>query len=188
MLPYLKKYPSLDAHIVEHDFRLGFPLHFEGPPLSYVVPNHKSALQHPAILRQKVKKELELGRIKGPFSADPLPNCRSSLTGLVPKKSENPDPMSTDNWRFIHDLTSYPKGESVNPWVPEEFSSVKYASLDSVIDKLTTLGPGALMAKVDCKSAFWTIPMYVESFNLLGFSLDKFIQFNTFILPGYHIQ
>ncbi len=97
MLPYLKKYPSLDAHIIEHGFRLGFPLHFEGPPLSYVAPNHKSALQHPVILRQKVNKQLELGRIRGPFSAVPLPQFRSTPIGLVPKKSENPDPMSTDN-------------------------------------------------------------------------------------------
>ncbi len=80
--------------------------------------------------------------------------------------------MSTDNWRFSLDLSSYPKDESLNSWVPEEFSSVKYASFDSVIDKLT-LGPGALIAKVDCKSAFRTIPMSVGTFNLLAFSLDK---------------
>ncbi len=119
MLPYLQQYPINDAKCIETDFREGFSLHFEGQSSSYKAKNHKSAHQHPEILRQKVQKEINLCRIIGPYKTPPLPNFRCSAVGLVPKKSNNPEPESTDNWRFIHDLSSAPDANSVNSGVPE---------------------------------------------------------------------
>ncbi len=172
MLPYLKLYPSEDAHIIEEGFRHGFILYFEGPLSTYIVKNHRSAREHIDILLAKVNKDIALGRIVGPFDEPPLPFLRCSAVGLVPKKSDNPDPMSPDNWRFIHDLSTFPRDDSVNSWIPEEYSTVKYATLDSVIDQLSGLGKSALMAKSDLKSAFSTLPMAVSCFNLLGFTIN----------------
>jgi hypothetical protein len=98
MLPYLQQYPSPDATIIEQGFREGFSLHFEGPPSSYTVKNHRSAQEHKDVLMKKVQKEIELGRIIGPFSEPPLPNLRCSAVGLVPKISNNPDTNSPHNW------------------------------------------------------------------------------------------
>ena len=120
MLPFLKKYPHPDSTTLIQGFTSGFRLQFQGPPASYVSPNHLSATQHRAVMKEKIQKELKLGRMIGPFNSPPLPNFRCSAIGLVPKKSDNPDPESTDNWRFIHDLSTYPKIGSVNEWVPDE--------------------------------------------------------------------
>ena len=137
MLPYLNRYPSLHASELIQGFTNGFSLKFQGPPATYVARNHLSAYQHPQVMKAKIQKELDLGRMLGPYNSPPLPNFRCSPIGLVPKKSTNPDPNSTDNWRFIHDLSTFPKQGSVNDWVPDECGSVTYATFDSLIDKLS---------------------------------------------------
>lgn len=48
--------------------------------------NLHSAYEHPLILRQKIQKELELGRIAGPFNTKPFANLVASPLGLVDKK------------------------------------------------------------------------------------------------------
>jgi hypothetical protein len=114
MLPFLKTYLNPDAEIIEVGFSEGFQLHFHGPPATYTVKNHKSAYEYADILQAKVDTEIKLSRILGPFKQAPLPNLRCSAVGLVPMKSNNPDPNSSDNWSFIHDLSTFPKDNSVN--------------------------------------------------------------------------
>ena len=148
MLPYLNEYPHPDSQELIGGFSRGFSLHFEGPPESYISKNHLSAEQHPEVMRKKIQKELDLGRMLGPYDRPPFKNLRCSAIGLVPKKSDNPDPESTDNWRFIHDLSTYPHGNSVNSWVSDEHAAVQYASFDMLIDALSKLGPGAKIARL----------------------------------------
>ena len=107
---YLDRYDHPDAESIRLGFLEGFSLQSAAPPLSYVAKNHMSALEHPDILKEKVQKEITLGRIVGPFKEPPLPFLRCSPVGLVPKKPDDPsDPLEKPKFRFIHDLSTFPK-------------------------------------------------------------------------------
>jgi hypothetical protein len=67
--------------------------------------NLKSVLNNPAIAWEKVKNEVNAGRIAGPFSYRTISNLRVSPIGLVPKK--------TGGIRLITNLSS-PINGSVN--------------------------------------------------------------------------
>ena len=84
-----------------------------------------SALSFPDIVDADLK-ELALGYILGPYSALPdFPKFRVSPLGVVPKKSPG-------KYSVIQHL-SYPEGNSVNDFIPHEFSSVQYATIQDVI-------------------------------------------------------
>ncbi len=102
MLPFLHEYPSPDASIIEAGFQNSFSLH-------RTVNNHRSAHGRAYIVKDIVRKHISLGRIVGIFKEKPVSNLRFSAVVLVPKKSNNPDPNSTDNWHFIHDLSTFPQ-------------------------------------------------------------------------------
>ena len=65
-----------------------------------------------SVVHAKLKEELKMNRIAGPFEEPPLDNFRISPLGCVPKKEQN-------SFRIIHDL-SYPKGNSLNAFIPQE--------------------------------------------------------------------
>ena len=141
-------------------FRFGFRIHFVGERFSSESPNLKSALDQPVVTHAKLRKECDAGRIVGPFTAPPFPNFRCSPLGIVPKK----DPSE---FRLIHHL-SYPKGSSVNDFIPAYCSTVKYASVGDAVKLLKRLGKGCFMAKTDVKSAFRIIPIHPADYSLLG--------------------
>ena len=82
-------------------FRFGFRINFIGEITSFEALDLKSALQNPDTLFSKLSKELDAGRIAGPFDTAPFPVFRTSPVGIVPKKVPN-------EFRLIHHL-SYPK-------------------------------------------------------------------------------
>lgn len=117
---YLLDYtPHLRQYLIE-GFSGGFRLHFHGERNSRCSPNLASALEQPEVMTTKLTKEWSAGRIAGPFSAPPFVNFVTSPLGVVPKK--NPG-----NFRIIHHL-SYPEGKSVNDFIPDDKSTVHYAS------------------------------------------------------------
>ena len=84
--------------------------------------NLLSATQNPTAVNDKLSKELNLGRIAGPFVTQPLPSLHISPLGLIPEKTPG-------EFRLIHDL-SFSFGNSINSHIPKEGSSVHYASID----------------------------------------------------------
>ncbi|KAM4652054.1 uncharacterized protein O3C94_014389, partial [Discoglossus pictus] len=103
----------------------------------------------------------------GPFDNVPFDNLRISPLGLVPKKEP-------DIFRLIHHL-SYPRGLSVNDGIEKELASVSYASVKQAVRLVRKAGSGALLAKVNIKSAFRLLPVHPVSQRLLGCSiLGKF--------------
>ena len=97
-------HPNVVTYLVngfKHGFRLGcYNLPQQECP---VVRNLKSADEFPAVIDQKIQKELDLGRILGPFDTPPaFPNFRVSPLGVVAKKTPG-------EFRTIHHL-SYPEG------------------------------------------------------------------------------
>ena len=151
-------------------FRFAFRIHFVGERFSSESPNLKSVLGQPVVTHAKLRKGCDTGRIVGPFTVPPFPNFRCSPLGIVPKK----DPSE---FRLIHHL-SYPKGSSVNDFIPYYCSTVKYASVKDAVRLLKRLGKGCFMAKTDVKSAFCIIPIHPADYSLLGLKWDNMYYFD----------
>ena len=73
---------------------------------------------------------------------------------------------------MIHDL-SYPKGNSINSFIPDEFCKVQYENLYNVVELVQKFGQGSFIAKVDIEEAFRIIPIRPVDYHLLGFKLDN---------------
>ena len=123
--------------------------------------NLQSALHNPEIVDCKLIKEICEGRIRGPFIHIPLDNMIISALGVIPKKQPG-------EYRMIHHL-SYPYGGSGNDFIPSEFCSVHYASVDDdAIRMIKRIGPSCTLAKTDVRSAFRMIPVHPADYYLLG--------------------
>ena len=147
-----------------HGFTYGFRIGCFGvPPRDNTqVGNLKSAGEFSGVIDRKLSKELVMGRILGPYTIPPaLAKFRVSPLGVVPKKAKG-------EFRMIHHL-SYPEGESVNDFIPDEMSSVTYATIQDAISFIQCSRQPVYMAKVDIESAFRIIPVSPADRPLLGF-------------------
>lgn len=142
----------------------GFRLNYSGPRVFRESPNLLSAREHHEELKIKIDKEVELGRISGPFEGLPISNLQVSPIGIVPK--------STGGWRLITHL-SYPNDGGINHFIDPIHCTVKYTSFDKVIEMLSKLGRGAEMGVLDIKSAFRLLKVHPGDFDLLGFKFDS---------------
>ena len=83
----LQEYPDRQtAEELKNGFKNVFHINFEGPRKLVISKNLPSANKAPDIVRQKITKELEAGRVAGPFQTVPFTDFRVSPLGLVPKK------------------------------------------------------------------------------------------------------
>ena len=123
-------------------FRNGFRIGCYGlKSQTSMVKNLKSADEFPSVVDQKISKELQLGRIIGPYDEPPhVQNYKISPLGVVPKKTAG-------KFRIIHHL-SYPEGSSVNDFIPREISSVQYATIQDAISIIKQTRLPVFMAKV----------------------------------------
>ena len=169
------EYLLLQEYLVS-GFSCGFRIHFMSERHAFESPNLKSALEQPQIVVSKLNKERDAGRIVGPFSKPPFHNFRCSPLGIVPKK----DPSE---FRLIHHL-SYPPGSSVNDFIPEDCSSVHYASITDAISVIKRKGAGCFMAKTDVKSSFRIIPIHPNDFALLGMKWQNSYYFDRCLPMG----
>lgn len=89
--------------------------------------------------------------------------------GLFPPHPSLISSATQSGWsqKSIYHL-SYPEGDSINDFIPKDPYSLQYVRVDDAIRILTTLGPGAFMAKTDLKSAFRLIPVHPSDWNLMG--------------------
>ena len=132
---------------------------YNGPHFSYTARNLTSALQHPEVVDDELQKEVESGRILGPFCQPPLKNLRTSGLGAVPKKN--------GKWRVILHLSA-PEGLSINDFISKDEFSMHYSTLDDAVALLSRFKKGSMMAKVDLKSAFRMVPIQAVDWELLG--------------------
>ena len=71
-------------------------------------------------------------------------------------------------WRLITDL-SFPEGDSVNDGIAPQLCSFQYTSVEKVARATQGLGRGALLAKLDIRSAYCLVPVHPDDRHLLGF-------------------
>ena len=146
-------------------FAHGFKLSYIGPRSTSVTSNLKSCYTFPSIVADKIAKEVQLGRVKGPFGSLPFSYMKISPIGIVPKK--NPS-----QYRLIHHL-SFPEGNSVNDFIDKQFSSLQYVTFDDAVECVLKVGPNCLMGKTDIDSAFRLLPVHDMDHPLLGFQFNQ---------------
>ena len=119
----------------------------------------QSALQNPQVVDVYLSREVQLGRVAGPFPLPPLPNLHNSRFGVILKRGR---PVK---WRFIVDL-SHPAGGSVNNGIDGDDFSLSYTRVDDAIDLIMLEGRGFLV-KVDIRDAYRLVPVHAEDRYLL---------------------
>ena len=113
---------------------------YKGPHFPFTARNLTSTQQHPEIVDAELEKEVNLGRILGPFSQRPLKHLRTSGLGAVQKKN--------GKWRMILRLSA-PEGLSINDFILKEDFAIHYPTIDDAVALLSRFDKGAMMAKVD---------------------------------------
>ncbi len=125
------------------------------------VQNHKSADRKPGKVELKLKKELEAGRMLGPF---PQPifdyYCISSL-GMTEKKVSG-------KYRLIQDLSAPREGLSVNDAIPVKAGAVSYDTVDNAVRMIQGYGQGSVLGKRDVEHAYKLVPIRQEDIPELG--------------------
>ena len=139
--------------------KIGVRIGHTGPRHYTHARNLSSAFQHPEVIDQELAKEYDAGRILGPFTTSPIYPLQCSGLGAIARKN--------GKWRMIMHLSA-PAGRSVNDGIHTEEFSLHYSSVDDAVAILLHLGKGALMAKINLRSAFRMIPVHYSDWDLLG--------------------
>ena len=123
--------------------------------------NMLSAETNPEVVTAYLQEEVTLGRVLGPLPTGSVPGVQVSPFGVIPKGH------TPGKWRLIVDLSS-PTGNSVNDGIAPDLCSLSYISVDDISGVIASVGKGALLAKVDIKSAYRIMPVHPEDRPLLG--------------------
>ena len=156
--PFLASIPDQQmAGFLERGIRYGFIIGFNRDrPLKPASSNMLSVKERPEIVTRYIAEEVAAGRLR------PSPAAQISPIGLIPETNK------PDKFRMIVDLSS-PKGMSVND---KEACSFHYASVAEAARRIVACGQGALMAKLDLKSAYRMVAVHPGDSPLLGIQWD----------------
>ena len=170
----LQHHPDGDlVRFITETITHGASIAFNGPRHNRFTKNSRSACIHANVLRNSIAEEVERGHARGPFDSKPFQNFTVSSLGVRPKKD--------GGHRIILDL-SQPCGDSINDYIDASQMPLEYCSVDDAIRMLTDSGVGALMGKIDIKSAYRLIPVREQDWPLLGYQIDgKF--YHDVVLP-----
>ena len=173
---WLQGYNLKEKDYLLNGFTYGFKIPYQGDRIYRFHKNLTSADFHNDVLMNKIGKELDAGRVGGPFHVSPFTNLQISPLGIVPKKTAG-------DFRVIHHL-SYPEGTSINDGIPQNLCSVNYQTIDDAIKLIQYYGPSALLAKSDIEHSFKLIPIHPSDFELLGFAIDGKFYFDKTLPMG----
>ena len=111
---------------------------------------------------KKINSEIDAGRYMGPFTHKPFKHMHMSPLSICEKSTPG-------QYRLLHNL-SYPyNSDSVNGGIQKHNATVKYVSIQNVMDYIVELGPNSYLGKVDIKSAFRLLPVHEDDHHLLSF-------------------
>lgn len=144
--------------------------------------NMQSATSNPQVVDQYLEKEVRLGRVAGPLTAEESQGIQVNRFGVIEK------PHQPGKFRLIVDL-SFPEGHSVNDGIEPELCSMQYTSVDMAVARVLVQERGALLAKFDIESAYRVVPVHPEDRPLLGMAwkgqwyVDKVLPFGLRSAP-----
>lgn len=127
--------------------------------------NHPSAAANALVVKDRIRAEVDAGRLVGPLHQSFCPLVHTSPIGLVPKSHQ------ANKWRMIVDL-SFPRDHSVNDGISRKLSSISYATVDDAVDRILQLGVGAMLVKIDLKDAYRIVPVHPQDHHLLAVSWE----------------
>ena len=143
----LYKYPQPDiAKELIQGLKYGFKLQYSSQRRSFEINLKEIVGKKAVVAKDKIYKEITLGRIAGPFHFPPFPTIRISPISVILKRSSS-------EYRLIHNL-SFPEHVSFNDFIDKELCIVKYSTIDDAIKMIHKLGKNTKLAKCDIKSAF----------------------------------
>lgn len=174
---YLEGYNQEERQFIIKGFSEGFPLGVVGSVPSSISPNHSSALTHQDFIEDKLRKELRLNRIKGPFPSPPFDNFKVSPLGVVPKREPN-------SFRLIQDLSFGPQGSAVNHFIPSENATVSLETFDHVANLVVECGRNSLISKADVEEAYRIVPLSPLEYPRLGFAWKGQFYFERVLVMG----
>ena len=162
----LSRYPDSDkvAYVIQ-GLKQGFALEYKGQFKFRAPENLPTAKLDPQLIRDRLNKEIQLGRMLGPFEEPPFPDLMCSPVGLVPKKD-------TDEMRMIMHL-SYPYGQSINDFIDPEKASTLYQTFDDAIKLVIKQGHFCWLSKGDVKSAFRVASICFKDIKCLGIYFEE---------------
>ena len=141
-----------DLQIIGDYLQYGFTLNVDRVNFEYNqnVVNHASSLRNPNGVIEYFNTEVQHQAMVGPMKESPFPKTHYSPIMARSK----PD----GSIRVIVDL-SWPIGQGVNNYVPgDNFDDIsftlKYPTIDLVVEKIREMGPDAQLFKVDLQRAF----------------------------------
>jgi len=128
------------------------------PPMT--APNARTAIEHGALLTDKIAGWIESGFVAGPFDSPPVKGFRANpLMAIVRNGKVRP----------VLNMSG-PKGKSFNDNVAEEqLEKVHMATARGFGYYLKETGKNAVFSKFDYGDAYKTIPSQPEDFRLQGF-------------------
>ena len=155
-----------DLKVLGEYLQFGFPLNVDYDVFQFnvKVDNHASALQRPDGVDKYFKTEVEKQAMVGPLEEVPFEKLH--VSPLMAR--DKPD----EGVRVIVDL-SWPLGQSVNSCVASDVYdgipfTLKYPTVDDVVNQIRTLGPQALLFKIDLERAFRNLRIDPFDYPLLG--------------------
>ena len=161
---------------ITHGFRIGYDR--SKGSLSRCKSNLKSVHANHEAVCKYISAEVAEGKLKP--TSKLTPHC--SPIGLIPK------PHQPGKFRLIVDLSA-PRDRSVNDGIPADLCSLQYATVEHAAGLVQACGRGALMAKLDLKSAYRKIPVHPNDQMLLGIEwagvtyIDKALPFGLRSAP-----
>ena len=120
----------------------------------------QTAYERPDVIRNYLAKECSEGRVMGPLDPASYPFVHTSRFGVIPKGSSG-------KWRLIVDMSA-PEGASVNDGVRKQLSSLSCVGISDAAEGIWQLGAGALLAKIDVKSAYRNVLIHPDDRWLAG--------------------
>lgn len=146
----------------------------------HVTRNHKGATDFPLAVESYLSLELDRGAVIGPFASNPF-----SRSIVISPLNSVPKPDSSER-RMILDL-SWPSGSSINDAIPDRIYlshpySLVYPTIDTIADRVASLGRGCLLFKRDLKRAYRQFPIDPFDYPLLGYQWNGELYFDV-VLP-----
>ena len=125
-----------DRNFLIEGFTTGFDIGYAGPRVrKSKSENIPLTVGTKSDLWEKITKEIDAGRVAGPFNQIPYENYIQSPIGLVPKAGGKTRMI----FHLSYNFSDREQDGSLNAWTPREICTVHYNDLDAVIRKCLNL-------------------------------------------------